>query len=349
MEPEKDAATKSARVDKTPPQTMPFGRSRGLTLRRAATADLVWAAAHVKLDPELASAIAAELELRKVWIWEHGSPSRELLEAASPAFARLDAAHESLGQRHRHRHFATASADGHSSGERVMAEMVYGQSTGISVPAGWYDCAFVGVEDRPDMIGTMGKNAGLPQKRMAWVFEVLSGQHRGERIPQETGTAAVLRSGALRILTGLNGGPMAVGQKVNTDTFVGRHYRVKVAVNPDSDKGNLHVADIEPPTGQAPAAPPPTAAPARAPAAPPPPAPPAASAAPPPPPQPQRQPDAEPRYWCSDGRETRQMSGTEIRQLIASGLVKDADVQVQRLDGSGGWQPAKAFGFHEPF
>src|SRR6185312_2876401 len=102
---------------------------------------------------------------------------------------------------------ADAAVNGHrpSKGVRPMAEMIFGQSLGIQVPAGWYNARFVGTEERPDMDGTMGKNAGKPQPRMAWVFEVSDGQHAGERIPQETGTVAVQRSGALRMLTGLNG------------------------------------------------------------------------------------------------------------------------------------------------
>lgn len=128
-----------------------------------------------------------------------------------------------------------------------MPEMIYGQSLGISVPAGWYNTRFAGTEPRPDMVGSMpGKNQGKPQPRMAWVFEVTDGPYRGERVAQETGTAPVQRSGALRMLTGLNGGPMAIGQRVNPDTYVGRPYRIKVEPNPASDKGNLHVGAIEP-------------------------------------------------------------------------------------------------------
>ncbi len=174
-----------------------------------------------------------------------------------------------------------------------MAEMVFGQSFGIEVPAGRYTARFAGTESRPDMVGTMGENAGKSQPRMAWVFEIVDGPHRSARICQETGTAAVQRSGALKMLTGLNGGPMAIGQRVNTDIYVNKLYSLKIAANPDSPKGNLHVADLEPMGGGAPTIHPsgahnPSPAPTRpASSPPPPPRRQAAPAAPPPPPEPQ--------------------------------------------------------------
>ncbi len=206
-----------------------------------------------------------------------------------------------------------------------MAEMIVGQSFGIQLPAGWYNVQFVGTEERPDMIstGNYGKPAGLATSRQAWVFEVIDGPHRGERIPQETGTVATLKSAALKMLTGLHGGPMPLGQRVNTDSYVGRRYRLKVAPNPDSPKGNLHIADIEP-AGSAPPARP--AAPLPRASAPPPRQ---APAAPPPP--------VEPRYWLDlgDGEEAKALTLAECRKAVEGRDLAACNWSPQ--DGKGGW------------
>ncbi len=254
------------------------------------------------------------------------------------------------GHRHQHRDVPTADANGHFSRSSPMAEMIYGQTIGISVPAGRYTARFIGTEERPDMVstGNFGKPAGVATPRQAWIFEIVDGPHKGERIPQETGTSATLRSAALKMLTGLNGGPMAIGQRVNTNTYVGRLYVLKVAPNADSPKGNLHIADIEPAGTTAPASPPPPARPAAPPPRPelvsgplahrsterlaPPLAPPPrqqAPAAPPPPP--------EVRYWLDlgDGEEATALTLAECRKAVEG---RDhALCNWSPQDGKGGW------------
>jgi hypothetical protein len=211
-----------------------------------------------------------------------------------------------------------------------MPEMVYGQSAlGITVPAGWYVTKFVGTEDRGVMKDSkFGKG---DQPRMAWVFEVTDGERKGEKIAQETGTWAGARTAAARIIAGLNGGPAAVGQTVNTDQFIGRAYRVKVAVNPDSEKGRLHVADIEVLAGGGSA----TGA--------------ATGSAPPPRrPQPTRPAgvlDPKQRYWIDTGGAEEVQGDTEaVQAYLRDNKLSAADLMLCPVGGID-WKPAKDFGF----
>ncbi len=159
--------------------------------------------------------------------------------------------------------------------------------------------------------------------------------------------AAVARSGAMRVLNGLNGGPFAIGQKVATEQFVGRGYRVKVDVNPDSNKGRLYVAMIEllasaphlPANGAAVARP--ASAPTqRAPAPPRPPAP----KAPTPPAAPPEQ-----KYWCldADGNPIETpTSHHEVQTHIAASKIDPTTYLVCPV-GQNEYRPASEFGFKE--
>jgi hypothetical protein len=210
-----------------------------------------------------------------------------------------------------------------------MPKMTYGESTTLlEVPAGWYVARFLGTESREPIKESRFGNEGAP--RMGWLWEVVEGPHRGKKISQESGVRASLKSTAMRMLTGLSGGKVAVGQQVDTDTFTGKLYRVKVAVNPDSDKGNLHVADVEPYEAPAPA----LAGNGR-PAAGPPPRRPAAPPAPPP----------EASYWVakSDAADPVKMSYRELQDWVAAEHLDPAAVEVAR-EGEDEWKSAKDFG-----
>jgi hypothetical protein len=122
--------------------------------------------------------------------------------------------------------------------------MIFGENTMLEVPVGRYIARFVGTEDRPPIQDSRFGNSEAP--RMGWLFEVAQGPFQGKRISQESGCRATKNSTAARMMLGLQGGQLAVGQRVNIDAFVGRLYSVKVAVNDKSEKGNLHVADLEP-------------------------------------------------------------------------------------------------------
>jgi hypothetical protein len=125
--------------------------------------------------------------------------------------------------------------------------MIYGENTMLEVPAGRYIARFVGTEDRPPILDSRFGNSEAP--RMGWLFEVAEGPFQGKRISQESGCRGTKNSTAARMILGLHGGQLAVGQRVNIDAFLGRIYALKVAVNEKSEKGNLHVADLEPYSG----------------------------------------------------------------------------------------------------
>lgn len=216
-----------------------------------------------------------------------------------------------------------------------MPKMTYGESTTLlEVPAGWYVARFVGTEAREPMKESRFGNEGAP--RMAWLWEVAEGPMRGKKISQESGVRASKGanvSTAYRMLYGLSGGRLRVGEQVDTDSWVGHLYRVKVAVNPSSDKGSLHVADVEPYDAQAPtanaavrhAAGPPPRRQASAPAAPP--------------------PEPEAAYWVakSDGADPVKMGYRELQDWVAAEHLDPAAVEVAK-DGEAEWKKAADFG-----
>jgi hypothetical protein len=216
-----------------------------------------------------------------------------------------------------------------------MPKMTYGESTTLlEVPAGWYVARFVGTEARDPIKESRFGNEGAP--RMAWLWEVAEGPMRGKKISQESGVRASKGanvSTAYRMLYGLSGGRLQVGEQVDTDRWVGHLYRVKVAVNPNSDKGSLHVADVEPydaqsPTGNAAvrhaAGPPPRRQSG-----------PAAAAAPPP----------EPSYWVckSDTGDPVSMSFREMEDWVRAEHRDPAEVQVCK-EGEAEYMSAAHYG-----
>lgn len=210
-----------------------------------------------------------------------------------------------------------------------MPKMTYGESTTLlEVSAGWYVARFVGTEAREPIKESRFGNEGAP--RMGWLWEVTEGPMRGKKISQESGVRASLKSTAMRMLTGLSGGKVAVGQQVDTDTFVGKLYRVKVAVNPDSDKGNLHVADVEPyeastptPAGEGrPAWAPPPRRQATAPAAP---------------------PEPSFRVAKSDAGDPVRMTLRELQEWVEAEIKDPKEVEVVR-EGEDEWKSAADFG-----
>lgn len=212
-----------------------------------------------------------------------------------------------------------------------MPKMTYGESTTLlEVPAGWYVAKFVGTEAREPIKESRFGNEGAP--RMGWLWEVTEGPHRGKKISQESGVRASLKSTAMRMITGLSGGKIAVGQQVDTDGFVGNLYRVKVAVNDASDKGNLHVADVEPCEASTPA--PPQAGNGRPAAGPPPRRQAAAPAAPP-----------EPSFWVakSDAGDPVRMTLRELQEWVAAEHKDPKEVEVVR-EGEEEWKSAADFG-----
>jgi hypothetical protein len=212
----------------------------------------------------------------------------------------------------------------------MAREMTFGESTGtMEVPAGRYVARFVGTEDRKPFEESRFGNTGEP--RMGWLFEVAEGPDRGKRISQESGCRASPSSTAARMIAGLTGGDVQLGQRLDVDQFIGRLYVVKVAVNPKSDKGNLHVADLEPH---------PAAAAAPAPS-PPRPAPRPQPVPPRPPGQPAPSPSGPQRYYVYDGVESQERSWQEVHELYQQLRADGADlsaVKVAKVESPDIWR-----------
>lgn len=218
-----------------------------------------------------------------------------------------------------------------------MAKMVYGQSVGgITLAPGRYVAKFTGTEDRDPIQDSKFGNEGAP--RMAWMFEVLEGEKRGEKVGQETGTRATAKSACARVIAGLAGGMVQVGQAIDTDQFIGKNYVIKIGPNPNSEKGNLYIADIDPhQNGSAPANRS-TALPNGNYAGP-------AGSSPPP-----RKPAApgDKRYWFapSDAAEPTLMGFSNIQKAIIDGSLNPDTVECCP-EGESEYRPAAAFGFKD--
>jgi hypothetical protein len=218
-----------------------------------------------------------------------------------------------------------------------MPKMTFGESsTLMEVPAGWYTAKFLGTEAREPMKESQFGNEGAP--RMGWLWEVTEGPMRGKKISQESGVRASKGANvttAYLMLHGLSGGKLQVGEQVDTDQYVGRLYRLKVAVNPKSSKGALHVSDVEPLEAAAPA--PAPAGNGRPASGPPPRRQAAAPAAPPPVP--------EAAYWVakSDGADPVKMAYRELQDWVAAEHLDPAAVEVAK-EGEDEWKSAKDFG-----
>jgi hypothetical protein len=223
----------------------------------------------------------------------------------------------------------------------------------FGVPPGSYLAKFVGTEDKPPFDGPSryGK-ARTNEPRLAWHFEVVEPvEHKGKRFTQGSGSIpSGPKATFTKMLKGLLGRLPVKGEDIDTDSYIGRLYRVEVEVNPESDSGNFHIAYMSPAQGASvpsirPAPPlpgagdcgralastPPTVAPAP-PRPPAPPAPPAPVASRP-----------EPKCWFFlAGQDAPvEMTVTAFRAEVKEGRVKPDEVQWMPPDRSGGWQPVK--------
>jgi hypothetical protein len=201
---------------------------------------------------------------------------------------------------------------------------------GIKVPIGRYYCRFIGTEDRKPF-------ADRPtEQRMAWAWEILDGAQRGQRIEQESGVEASMKTICLQVLCWLHGRQIRVDEQVETESRIGKTYWVSVGVNPKSDKGSLHVAHVDLVDGQ------PATSPSQAPA---PPRPPQQSGPPPAPPAP---PAPTVRmFWCLDaegGVISMPVPEHEVQQFIDE-QKKDPRTYSVCLQGGTEWKPAVDHGF----
>lgn len=227
----------------------------------------------------------------------------------------------------------------------------------FGAPEGIYDGAkFLGVipfkREGAPKVGRDGKPMG---EAVEWQWELTEGEHKGQIVGRLTSAEPTTKNACGALLRGVMGREIGSDEDVDPNVMRGRTYRVVIEPgkeNPDRTQvtkaflvGSQPAAATPPPAPPRQPAPPagvPVQFPGGAPATfnPQPPAAPAPA---------QRAPDPEPQYWCHDGREQRQMTGTEIRELLKSGLVRPEEIQVQSLDGSTGWKPLSHFGLDIPF
>jgi hypothetical protein len=231
--------------------------------------------------------------------------------------------------------------------------LTYDPQSKYDVPAGVYDVQFVGVEERKpfDNPGKFGR-ANPNEKRLGWLFKIISGELAGKVIEQGTGSTLAPKTKVLGLVTMMLGRQLAKGEQVDPRSMIGFTYRLAWSVNPDSEQGRNHVSSLTPlsrPTTTSNTAPTnsttPTSAPAGNGAA--------ASAAPPPPPPSQRPPtppdtDGGP-FWVVEveGQPPVQRDRAWIEARIKERNLDPRTVQLCP-NGKQTWAPAASFGFADP-
>jgi hypothetical protein len=113
----------------------------------------------------------------------------------------------------------------------------------FDVEPGEYLARFIELKDKDPFENSKFGNGNEP--RYGWQFEIVGPPGTpmmGKIIEQNTGTNPTKRSGLIRLLDMMIPGGIQPKQTVNPPDFIGRLYRINWKVNPDSDKGNCHIA-----------------------------------------------------------------------------------------------------------
>src|SRR6266536_832529 len=97
--------------------------------------------------------------------------------------------------------------------------------TELGAPQGTYRAKFAGVQPREPMAGT-DYGPGLE-----WRFEIVDGPHRGRVVARTTSPEPTLKNSCGRMLTGLAGGALRLGEEFDPAAYLGRLYVVTVEVN----------------------------------------------------------------------------------------------------------------------
>jgi hypothetical protein len=208
-----------------------------------------------------------------------------------------------------------------------MTKLIYnpGESD-YDVPAGTYRTRFDGCRDVDTSKFT--SKFGRDDPRIEWRFRVLEGPFQGKVITWMTGTnPASPKSNAYKMLRWLLGHMPQPGEGLDPAEYVGRCYEVEWEVNPESEKGYLHIARLkELAAGAAPAPAPPAAKPAAANGA-------AAAGG--------------PRYWINDGEGRPELRDAAwVQEAVMAGR---ADFLMRDEGKAGPWGPPASFGFAVPF
>jgi hypothetical protein len=210
-----------------------------------------------------------------------------------------------------------------------MARLVYnpGESD-YDVPAGTYRTRFEGCRDVDTSKFT--SKFGRDDPRIEWRFRVMGGPFQSKLITWMTGTnPASPKSNAYKMLRWLLGHMPSPGEGLDPAEYVGRYYEVEWEVNPESEKGYLHIARLKEiaPTEALP--PPGVAA-----------APPAANGA-------AVGGNGGPRYWINDGEGKPELRDAAwVQEALIAGR---ADFLMRDEGKAGPWGPPASFGFAVPF
>lgn len=108
------------------------------------------------------------------------------------------------------------------------------ESGGSTVPTGAFRVKFIGVEDfNHDEFGD-----GL-----RFQFEVIGGDHAGEETSRVTGIRPTPKNALGKMLAGLTGGGLEVGQDVDLEACVGKEFLANVA---ETKSGSTRVESVIP-------------------------------------------------------------------------------------------------------
>src|SRR5262245_12097687 len=100
----------------------------------------------------------------------------------------------------------------------------------FGAPGGVYQARFLGDgpmkanDDKPKM-GRDGRP--MPPGRL-WELEITEGEHKGKIVSRITAMIPTAQNSCGTILDGIVGRTVAVGEKINTDDYIGRIYTVTV-------------------------------------------------------------------------------------------------------------------------
>src|SRR5262249_38957328 len=98
-------------------------------------------------------------------------------------------------------------------------------------PVGDYDTKLIAIEEDLSNVGKPTQWGKLGEPRAKWVYEVESGEHRGEKIIKFTGQKLTQKSGCLELVTQMLGRVPGAGERVIMRDFIGRTFRIEVRPN----------------------------------------------------------------------------------------------------------------------
>ncbi len=106
--------------------------------------------------------------------------------------------------------------------------------TQAGVPVGSYTATFTSVEEYTANAEQYG--AGIK-----FTFTIVGGPHDGSEASRICSQKASAKSNLTKIVQGLNGGPLAAGEEIDLDKFIGQKYLVIVE---ETDSGATRVGTV---------------------------------------------------------------------------------------------------------